>query len=101
MKTVPLLLVPSLPLAYAACYDAFGTLQTGHQPCKPNDPVSWCCSEADYCLSNGLCLDAGANNVMTQQSCSSEDWPQPCLKYCKTHSVLHLSGYQFGLGSKG
>jgi len=75
-----------LPLVQATCYTTFGDIQDGDVPCDPDNDVSTCCSANDYCLSNGLCLDASANNVMTQQSCTDPNWGAPCHKFCTKHS---------------
>lgn len=71
-----------LPLARATCYNTFGSIMEGDVPCNPDNDVSHCCSKDDYCLSNGLCFDAGGNNVMTQQSCTDPNWGAPCHKFC-------------------
>lgn len=51
-------------------------------PCDATAEVSPCCSGLDFCLSNGLCLDAGSNNGFTQQGCTSKGWDFPCRQYC-------------------
>ncbi|KAK3392780.1 hypothetical protein B0H63DRAFT_515998 [Podospora didyma] len=48
-------------------------------PCDSTATVSSCCSSKDYCLGNGLCLDAGANNYFSIQGCTDASWPQPCV----------------------
>ncbi|KAK3329218.1 hypothetical protein B0H66DRAFT_596815 [Apodospora peruviana] len=49
-------------------------------PCDNSATVSSCCSAKDYCLGNGLCLDAGANNYFSIQGCTDPSWPAPCVK---------------------
>lgn len=51
-------------------------------PCDLTAEVSNCCSPRDYCMSNGLCLDAVQDNMMSQQGCTDSDWAEPCLNYC-------------------
>ena len=51
-------------------------------PCNASAEVSTCCSAGDYCLGNGLCLDAGQNNLYTIQGCTSPNWGAPCHRYC-------------------
>ncbi|KAK3936420.1 hypothetical protein QBC46DRAFT_357496 [Diplogelasinospora grovesii] len=48
-------------------------------PCDTNSRVSSCCSSKDYCMGNGLCLDAGANNYFSIQGCTDPSWPSPCI----------------------
>jgi len=71
----------------ATCFDTFGNaMDSAFVPCDPSAKVTHCCSSADYCLSNGLCLNAGANNVMSQQGCTDQTWGSPpCRKYCTNH----------------
>ncbi|KAK3341883.1 hypothetical protein B0T25DRAFT_355425 [Lasiosphaeria hispida] len=49
-------------------------------PCNSDARISHCCSSKDYCLPNGLCLDAGANNYFSIQGCTDPSWPAPCVK---------------------
>lgn len=52
-------------------------------PCDPAASVSTCCNPGDLCLSNGLCLNAVANNRYTVQGCTDPNWPAPgCVRYC-------------------
>lgn len=49
-------------------------------PCDPSAAgASSCCSVKDYCLGNGLCLDAGANNYFSIQGCTNAGWGAPCV----------------------
>ncbi|CAJ2506328.1 Uu.00g004580.m01.CDS01 [Anthostomella pinea] len=64
------------------CYDVSGNLKSTMSPCDPSADVSVCCSDSDYCLDNGLCLDAGGDNMFTVQGCSSKTWEAPCRQYC-------------------
>lgn len=47
--------------------------------CDASATVSSCCSTKDYCLGNGLCLDAGANNYFSVQGCTDQAWGKPCI----------------------
>ncbi len=49
-------------------------------PCDNTARISHCCSSKDYCLENGLCLNAGANNYFSIQGCTDPSWPSPCVK---------------------
>lgn len=81
----------SLPLVRATCYNVLGR-EADLIPCNPDDDISPCCSENDYCLSNGLCLDATANNLMSIQGCTDSVWRNPCpWIYCKTVCMTPLS----------
>lgn len=68
------------------CYRVDGELQDskyGWVPCSPDRPSSPCCSGIDYCLDNGLCLNAGVvNNVFTIQGCTDPSWGGDCRKFC-------------------
>jgi len=68
------------------CYDIWGNVNLAQTPCLTDDmeadSPTWCCDKADYCLSNGLCLDPQVNNFMTQQGCTDQQWGSPCNKYC-------------------
>ncbi|KAI1504097.1 hypothetical protein F5X99DRAFT_373433 [Biscogniauxia marginata] len=67
-------------------------------PCNENAEVSACCSQDDYCLSNGLCLiqNAGSGNryVISQEGCTDPDWPEPCGNFCDGKSD-DPNGYMF------
>ncbi|KAK0704466.1 hypothetical protein B0H67DRAFT_350426 [Lasiosphaeris hirsuta] len=70
----------------ANCYKVDGKLQDtkyGWKPCNPDAAASPCCSAIDYCLDNGLCLNAGVvNNYITVQGCTDPTWGGSCRKYC-------------------
>lgn len=74
----------------AICYNAAGVAWTLNSqypidpwvPCDPEAEVSACCSSGDYCMSNGLCMDSGSNNCLTQQGCTDSGWSTPCNNYC-------------------
>lgn len=53
-------------------------------PCNSSaHAVSNCCAAQDYCMSNGLCMDAAVDNMMSQQGCTSKTWDrEPCKNYC-------------------
>ena len=50
--------------------------------CNPSDQISTCCKVADYCMSNGLCFDAGSHNAMSIQGCTDPAWQGSCRRYC-------------------
>ena len=74
------------PAWAATCYLPNGT-SSDAIPCT-NDEVTHCCNSGDYCLSNGLCFNAGGNNMMSVQGCTDKNWPQPCLKLCTNMGEL-------------
>ena len=63
------------------CYDTSGQASS-LVPCNATANISSCCGGPDYCLSNGLCFDAGANNLLVVQGCTDPNWGAPCHKYC-------------------
>ncbi len=91
-SALAIIVAPVVSAAAVACYNTFGNmLGDGFLPCNASLSVTHCCGGTDYCLSNGLCLDAGGNNVMTQQGCTNALWPSPCHKYCSKHGSAILS----------
>ncbi|KAK5629548.1 hypothetical protein RRF57_005263 [Xylaria bambusicola] len=66
----------------ATCYDTGGSIHDNFVPCNAAAEVSVCCGRNDYCLDNGLCLDAGGDNIFTVQGCTSQTWEAPCKQYC-------------------
>lgn len=78
------LIVLSLAIAQgdAICYDTNGNEHDVFLPCDTSADVSVCCSNSDYCLDNGLCLDAAGDNIFTVQGCTSSTWEAPCKQYC-------------------
>jgi hypothetical protein len=50
--------------------------------CSPDALVSSCCSTADFCLSNGLCLNTGGDNYFSLQGCTDKNWGSPCANIC-------------------
>ncbi|KAI0193849.1 hypothetical protein F4808DRAFT_354128 [Astrocystis sublimbata] len=77
----------------ATCYDAAGLQKDFMFACNSSAEVSVCCSQSDYCLDNGLCLDALGDNIFTVQGCTSKAWDAPCQKYCEDEN-LSLNSYQ-------
>ncbi|ORY54722.1 uncharacterized protein BCR38DRAFT_147102 [Pseudomassariella vexata] len=75
----------------ARCYNSKGTpwVFTNDEPveawmpCNLTAEVTNCCSPWDYCMSNGLCMDAVIDNVISQQGCTDKDWGEPCFNYCE------------------
>jgi hypothetical protein len=84
----------SLTLA-TTCYDYSGNPQTSSffntSACDPSAATSSCCDWADFCLSNGLCFDAGSNNLLAVQGCTDPSWDSPCHNYCKGSSLNALT----------
>ncbi|KAI1078405.1 hypothetical protein F5B20DRAFT_227924 [Whalleya microplaca] len=67
----------------STCFDTNGNSNDiKFVPCNPLAEVSVCCGATDYCLSNGLCLDASGDNHFTVQGCTSSTWSSPCVQYC-------------------
>lgn len=84
-----------LASARAACYDTWGNEDPNQLPCfapgaADTTATTWCCNKDDYCLSNGLCLSPGANNLMTQQGCTDQNWGEGCQKFCPAPSRMSL-----------
>lgn len=75
------------------CYDYNGNVYAGQWPCNPDQTVSSCCSYPDYCLNNGLCLDAGGNNFYSQQGCTDPAYGDSCNRRC---SIDNSDGSQHG-----
>jgi hypothetical protein len=81
------------PAFAQTCYWPDGSIAGVHVPCNPAATYSACCSFADYCLSNSLCFDAGANNILSRGSCTDPTFQaQECPRYClKCMSNLPLA----------
>ena len=82
------LALPPLPLFVVAagsnsCYKRDGALQQAKNwlPCKPEDKASHCCDASDFCMSNGLCLDAVGNQWFSAQGCTNSRWDS-CTEIC-------------------
>ncbi|KXJ88868.1 hypothetical protein Micbo1qcDRAFT_235685 [Microdochium bolleyi] len=71
-----------LSLVSAACYDRGGNLRESWVACRPDLPTGSCCSSNDFCMDNGLCLNAGGNQAYTQQGCTDKNWGAGCKGYC-------------------
>ncbi|KAF2964529.1 hypothetical protein GQX73_g9038 [Xylaria multiplex] len=82
MFVLLILLLSVICRSKAACYDTSGTERDGFFPCNTSAGVSVCCGGTDYCLDNGLCLDAFGDNIFTVQACTSATWDAPCKQYC-------------------
>ncbi|KAJ2905182.1 hypothetical protein MKZ38_006088 [Zalerion maritima] len=109
-----LLLLSSIPIGTAEdngkCYRRDGTEWTSElssrlgtsdvYPCNPDAPVSHCCRAEDYCLSNGLCLNAEDDNWYTIQGCTTEVWEGPCVNEFQNDNgsekvVIHVWACEF------
>jgi len=64
------------------CYNNTGSPVPNMRVCDPDSNISTCCNLADFCLSNGLCLNAGANQMIEIQGCTDRTWASPCQRYC-------------------
>ncbi|PVH74293.1 hypothetical protein DL98DRAFT_604733 [Cadophora sp. DSE1049] len=78
-----ILLLSSLAIQVkATCYNLDGAFEPSAFPCgtSSND----CCNAGDFCTSvNGLCLNVGGNNFLTNLACGNQDW-SGCTKYCQS-----------------
>ncbi|CAJ2509111.1 Uu.00g141370.m01.CDS01 [Anthostomella pinea] len=67
-------------------------------PCDASADVSVCCSQDDFCLSNGLCMiqNAGDGNsmILSQEGCTDPKWTGACTNYCTAESD-DPNGYMF------
>jgi hypothetical protein len=84
VPTMALISFALIPIVSATCYYTDGSVATAYNQtaCDPSAVVSACCDQADYCLSNGLCFDAGGNNLLAVQGCTDPHWGAPCHAYC-------------------
>ncbi|KAJ8130807.1 hypothetical protein O1611_g2820 [Lasiodiplodia mahajangana] len=82
MLILLVVLVLAISRSNATCYDTSGNEHDTFFPCNASAEVSVCCSDSDYCLDNGLCLDAAGDNIFTVQGCTSNTWEAPCMQYC-------------------
>jgi hypothetical protein len=66
------------------CYSPGGYILVSfnYQPCYTNG-TGPCCSSGDECLSNGMCFNAGANNLVSQSGCTDPTFTEPgCAIIC-------------------
>lgn len=104
MLNLPLLLfvliLSHVPTASTTgCFKADGS--TSHDdewPCDPDADTSLCCGATDYCLGSVMCLDTGADNMLSLQGCTNSSWPEACNPMCPgtseyTESPAHHSAY--------
>jgi hypothetical protein len=84
MPTIALISFALIPIVSATCYYTDGSIATAFNQtaCDPSALVSACCDPVDYCLSNGLCFDAGSNNLLAVEGCTDPHWSAPCHAYC-------------------
>ena len=85
-----------IPYVMAVCFLPNGTVNTNLVPCDPGSEVSTCCSTVDFCLSNGLCMDAGGNNGLTIQGCTAQNWGSPCNLHCPVSGACMYLRFQAG-----
>ncbi|KAK8109648.1 hypothetical protein PG999_007785 [Apiospora kogelbergensis] len=77
-----------------SCFLRDGTpakLNPAWLPCNPNAKASACCSPGDFCMSNGLCLDAVGDQNFSVQGCSVPEWPQNgCPEICNSTARISI-----------
>jgi hypothetical protein len=74
----------SLKVLATTCYSLGGYILVSfnYQPCYTNE-TGPCCSSGDECLSNGMCFNAGANNLVSQSGCTDPTFSAPgCAIIC-------------------
>ncbi|KAK7926889.1 hypothetical protein PG985_003887 [Apiospora marii] len=88
---VPLLVVAA---GSSSCYKRDGTPQQVKKwlPCKPEDKASPCCDAGDFCMSNGLCLNAVGNQWFSAQGCTNPRWDSGCNEICNS-TIRGEDGY--------
>src|SRR5271163_1161607 len=82
-----------MPTAATNCYAPNGGLIDffTYLPCNGSGSGP-CCSNADMCLSNGLCFDSGADNIMAQAGCTDPGFNAAgCVIICSSiYTVFFL-----------
>lgn len=76
-----------VPTAATNCYAPNGGLIDffTYLPCNESGSGP-CCSNADMCLSNGLCFDSGADNIMAQAGCTDPGFNAAgCVIICSSN----------------
>jgi len=63
------------------CYNSAGSVAPWF-PCNLSEAITPCCNNVDFCMSNGICLNGGADNSFTIQGCTDPDWRSPCNRVC-------------------
>ncbi|KAK8033540.1 hypothetical protein PG991_002938 [Apiospora marii] len=76
-----------------SCFKRDGTLQQEKTwlPCSPEARVSHCCREGDFCMSNGLCLNAIGNQYFSAQGCTNSKF-EGCNEICNA-TIRSVNGY--------
>jgi hypothetical protein len=88
---VAVTLISPAPARTQVCYGTDGSLDTNGVPCDPSSAVSPCCHIEDYCLTNGFCLNGGADNAISRGTCTDQNWESSaCPQYCRTGSLSFL-----------
>jgi hypothetical protein len=82
MLTTLAVLLLAIARSNAIFYDTSGNEHVTFFPYNASAEVGVCCSGSDYCLDNGLCLDAAGDNIFTVQGCRFNTWEPPCKQYC-------------------
>lgn len=74
----------SLKVSATTCYSPGGNtiVNLNYQPCYTNE-TGPCCGASDVCLSNGMCFNDGANNLVSQSGCTDPTFNAPgCAIIC-------------------
>jgi hypothetical protein len=71
-----------------SCYNWEGEELGWYSACDPDADVSLCCGSSDYCMTNGLCMNAGGNQMIAQQGCTDPGYGDnsTCGLYCTGQS---------------
>jgi hypothetical protein len=73
-----------LKVSATTCYSPGGNtiVNLNYQPCYTNE-TGPCCGASDECLSNGMCFNDGANNLVSQSGCTDPNFNAPgCAIIC-------------------
>lgn len=83
--------IPILLIEAKGCYTPDGSASDDSKwPCNPDADTSLCCDAADYCLDSLLCLNTGADNLLSLQGCTNPTWPVACNPICPGASTSIL-----------
>ena len=63
------------------CYSPNGQTLTTDEPCDPEANASACCPSSAFCLSGGMCIEAG---TVSRGSCTDANWDSSaCASFCR------------------
>jgi hypothetical protein len=79
------------------CYAVNGKVMANYNvtACEPETAIRRCCSRADLCADNGLCLNAGGDNLWTIQGCTDWFWGAPFHKFCDASFTDNATDSQY------